>query len=317
MKRVYISLLLVLITTFCFGQSYPHYTMFMFNKLLYNPAYAGNKNMVTANGMYRQQWAGIDGAPRSFTVSVDGPVGSYLSDFRRVATGILVSSEREGITRSTNFMGYYAYRIPFERSVLSFGLQAGANMYTANLSSLDPSQSTDQLLSHDIRNRFLPNVGAGIYYSASNYYVSAAVPNLIENYYDNNNKENSDRAKQLRTYYVGGGYVFTLSEMLKLQPQALMRYASGSSYNLPLNADVNLSLIILDRLLVGATYRTDKSLEGILHMQVTDNISVGYAYDYSVSVLQPYNNGSHEITLSYDFIKDRNKYTNPRFVKLF
>lgn len=61
------------------GQNYPHYTMFMFNKLLYNPAYAGNKDLTTINIYGRKQWTGIDGAPAGGSVTIDGPIGSYKS----------------------------------------------------------------------------------------------------------------------------------------------------------------------------------------------------------------------------------------------
>ena len=308
---------MLLSATLGFGQSYPHYTMFMFNKLLYNPAYAGNKNLTTVNANYRNQWTGIDGAPKTLLISADGPVGNYVKPFRRVAVGVLMSNEQLGVTNNTNLMAYYAYRIPFEKSVLSFGLQAGGSFYTANYSKLDPSQSTDQLLTNDIKSAVLPNFGAGVYYSGSNYYISGSTPNLLENYYDKNNKINNEAGRQLRSYYLGGGYVFTLNDELKLEPQALARYAAGGGHDLPMNADINLSLIIADRLLVGATYRTDKSVEGIVHMQVTNNITLGYAYDHTMSALRHYNNGSHELTLGYDFVKDRNKYMSPRFVKLF
>ena len=317
MKRISVTALLLLIASLTFAQSYPHYTMFMFNKLLYNPAYAGNKDMTTVNAYYRNQWTGIDGAPKTFTVSVDGPVGNYMKPFRRVALGLLVNNELSGVTNNTNVMAYYAYRIPFENSVLSFGLQAGGSLYSAKYSRLNPYQAVDQSLTQDVKNTLLPNVGAGIYWSGSNYYLGAAIPTLLQNYYDKNNKTDNDAAKQLRSYYLSGGYVFTLSDNLKLEPQVLARYAANSLYDLPFNADLNLSLIIFDRLLIGATYRTDKSVEGIIHMQVTNNLTLGYAYDYTVSGLRTYNNGSHEITLGFDFIKDRNKYSNPRFVKLF
>lgn len=309
--------MLLLALTYAYGQSYPHYTMFMFNKMLYNPAYAGNKDLTTVNAYYRNQWVGIDGAPKTLSVSIDGPVGNYMKPFRRVALGLLINNEQLGVSNNTNLMAYYAYRIPFQNSVLSFGVQAGGALYTANYSQLNPGQTNDLSLTEDVKNKMLPNVGAGVYWSSSNYYVSAAVPSLLQNYYDKKNQINNEKGRQLRSYYLSGGYVFTLSDNLKLEPQALARYAANSINALPLNADLNLSLIILDRLLIGATYRTDKSVEGIVHMQVTNSISAGYSYDYTLSPLQGYNSGSHEFTIGFDFVKDRNKYTNPRFVKLF
>ena len=299
------------------AQNHPHYTMFMYNKLLFNPAYAGNKNMTTVNAAYRSQWTGLNGAPKTFSVAVDGPVGNYVKPFRRVALGLSASNEQLGITNNTNLAAYYAYRIPMEKSVISFGLQAGGSLYSAKYSDLNTFQVGDNALKQDVNNSFLPNFGAGIYWSGEKHYISASAPNLLQNYYDDNRRSDDFSGKQLRSYYLSGGYVFTISDNFKLEPQVMGRYAGNSKYQLPVNVDMNLSAIFYDRLLLGVTYRTDKSIEGILHVQATKHLNVGYSYDYTVSGLNGYNNGSHEVVLGIDFIRDNNKYTNPRFIKAF
>src|ERR1700744_1567171 len=113
MKHIIIAAALLCAANVSQAQNYPHYTMFMFNKLLYNPAYAGNKDLTTVNAYYRDQWTGIDGAPKTFTVSVDGPVGSYMKPFRHVALGLLISNEQLGVVNNTNVMAYYAYSTRF------------------------------------------------------------------------------------------------------------------------------------------------------------------------------------------------------------
>jgi type IX secretion system PorP/SprF family membrane protein len=145
-----------------------------------------------------------------------------------------------------------------------------------------------------------------------------SLPNLLENYYDKSGHGiNNESSREIRGYYFNGGYVFTVNEMLKLEPQFIARYAGDGTYQLPVNCDFNLSAIIYDRLMFGVTYRTDKSFEGIVHIQATKNINVGYAYDYLVSALNGYAGGSHEIVVGYDFIRVNSKYANPRFVKPF
>lgn len=295
-----------------------HYSMFMYNKLLYNPGYAGSRDVTSINALYREQWVGIDGAPRNFSVSIDGPVGSYMKPFRHVALGISVSNESAGVLNNTNMMAYYAYRIQVRKTLLSFGLQAGTSMLTARYSELNPYQSGDNSLTKDVKNAMLPNFGAGVYWRGDQFYVGASVPSLLQNYYDKDNKTvDNQSARQVRTYYLSGGYVFTLSDNFKLEPQVLFRYAGNSDYQLPASADFNLSGIFYDRLLLGVTYRTDQSIAGIIHLQVTNNVNVGYSYDYATKVLNGFTGGSHEITLGFDFVRDNNKYINPRFIKLF
>jgi hypothetical protein len=69
--------------------------------------------------------------------------------------------------------------------------------------------------------------------------------------------------------------------------------------------------------MVGATYRTDQSIAGVVHVQATRYINIGYSYDYTASGLSGYNNGTHEVVLGFDFVRDRNRYANPRFIKSF
>jgi type IX secretion system PorP/SprF family membrane protein len=300
------------------GQSDPHYTMFMFNKLIYNPGYAGSRDVTSLNGTYRDQWDGIDGAPKTFNVSIDGPVGSYMQPFRRVALGLLVNSETAGVLTTTNVLGYYAYRIPLKHSVLSLGLQGGAAIYNAAYNKLNPFQNNDQSLTNPVKNAFLPNFGAGAYWYGDKFYAGFSVPNLLENYYDKSGPHlNNEASKQIRSYYLCGGYVFDASEIWKIEPQALVRYAGDGTYKLPMTSDFNLSFIAYDRLLFGVTYRTDNSFEGIVHLQVTKMLNIGYAYDYTNTLLNMYSKGSHEVTVGFDFIRDKNAYANPRFVKMF
>lgn len=301
------------------GQDHPHYTMFMYNKLMYNAGYAGSRNVTSVNAMYRSQWVGIDGAPKGINVNIDGPVGNYMKGFRKVALGLSINNEKLGVTNNTNISTYYAYRVPLEKSVLSFGLQAGFSMYTANYNELNPYQSTDRVLTNNVKNSFLPNAGLGVFWSSQRHYLGFSVPNLFENYYDKDQKNftGGKSAKQTRSYFLSGGYGFPVNDNFTLMPQFIARYAGNSDFSLPLNADINLAAIIYSRLMIGATYRTDKSIEGIVHVQATKMINIGYSYDYTASQLSGYNRGTHEITVGVDFIRDLNKYINPRFIRNF
>lgn len=311
-------ILCVLCYTGAVAQTEPHYTMFMYDKLLYNPAYAGSRDVTSVNADYRDQWTGINGAPKTVNVTLDGPVGSYMAPFRSVALGISIDNEQLGVENNTDLKAYYAYRIKLSKSVLSFGLEAGAKIYSANYSALNPYQQNDPNLTHNINNELLPNFGAGVYWSGDKFYAGLSIPNLLENYYDKN-KTGIDNvaSREIRGYYLNAGYVYTVNDILKLQPQFILRYSGDGSYQLPVNCDLNISAILYDRLMFGVTYRTDNSVEGIVHIQATKNLNIGYAYDYLMSALEGYAGGSHEIVVGYDFIRDNSKYTTPRFIKSF
>lgn len=300
------------------SQSDEHYTMFLYNKLLYNPAYAGSRELLSANGAYRNQWTGFRGAPVTYNATIDAPVGKQLTPYKKTALGLSFSSETAGIESRQSIMAYYAYRIKLSRSVLSLGLRGGIKLYSANYSQLNPYQQNDPNLAGDIKNAALPNFGAGAYWLGNNFYAGLSVPALLENYYDKNEKQlNGMQAKEIRGYYLSGGYIFTVSDNVKLEPQAMIRMAKDANYKLPLSCDLNISAIVLDRIMAGITYRTDNSVEGIIHLQATRNINVGYAYDYTTSALNNYSSGTHEIVVGFDIGSVTAKYANPRFVKNF
>lgn len=316
MMRTILLLVLAMVPLGAIAQSDPHYTMFLYNKLLYNPGYAGSRDITSINANYRNQWSGIQGAPKVFNVTLDGACGDYMLPFRPVAVGGSLSGEKIGVESNITMMGYYAYRIKFDKSVLSFGLRAGLKAYSALYSQLSLASLYDQHFSHDVINALLPNAGSGIYWSGKDFYAGFAVPNMLQNYYDKLEKPNP-KAKEVRGYYFSGGYVFHVNDNIMLEPQLLTRYAGNSKYRLPVNWDINLTAIFYDRFMAGLTYRTDKSLEFIVHVQATKNINIGYSYDYLLSDLRGYDKGSHEIVIGFDLVRDEAKYLMPRFIRPF
>ena len=317
-KRTLLLLFVFLLPLLAMAQSDQHYTMFMYNKLLYNPAYAGSRDVTSVNADYRDQWDHIDGAPKTATVSIDAPIGTYMKSFRKIALGFSVTDEKLGVEHNSVIKAYYAYRIQLKRSVLSFGLSGGADLYSANYGKLNIFQPNDPNFAYNINNAMLPNFGAGVYCSSDDWYCGFSVPNMLQDAYDKKEVMLNNRiAEQIRGYYLGGGYVYTVNETVKVEPQLLFRYAGGGGVQLPFSADINLTGIFYDRFLIGATYRTDKSFEGIVHMQVTQKLNIGYAYDYILSGLNGYNGGTHELMVGYDFVRDNSKYLTPRFIKKF
>ena len=129
-------LVILLLPLIASAQSDQHYTMFMYNKLLYNPAYTGSRDVTSVNADYRDQWNNIDGAPKTANISIDAPVGSYMKTFRKVAVGFSLTNETLGVENNTTFKAYYAYRIKFNKFILSLGLSGGGDLYSANYSKL-------------------------------------------------------------------------------------------------------------------------------------------------------------------------------------
>ena len=56
------------------AQQDPHYSHFMFNQPSYNPAYCGTSGMINGTMIYRDQWMGLTGGPKTLMLSADAPV---------------------------------------------------------------------------------------------------------------------------------------------------------------------------------------------------------------------------------------------------
>jgi len=299
---VLISMLLILSIH---SQQDPMYTQYMYNTLSVNPGYAGSRDALSITGLLREQWVGIDGAPSTQTLTIHSPV---YSD--NMGLGLSVINDEVGPIHQTMLFADYSYSIQAtENSTLAFGLKAGVNIFQADLLSLTPNEGGDPAI-YNVDNRLLPNVGVGVYYYSDNGYLGLSAPKLLEQtlqeYIDGVVTENKER----RHYFLIGGYVFDLSEEVRFKPSFLLKAVVGA----PVSIDLSANFLIRDKLGLGIAHRLDDSFSGLLQYYITPQFRIGYAYDFTITELQDYNSGSHELMLGYDFIfVEDTRIRSPRF----
>lgn len=312
MKKILTLLTCFSLSYTTFAQQDAQYTQYMFNPLSYNPAYAGSRDAVSLMGLYRYQWAGIEGAPRNINIGVHSPLATNMG------AGLYLENDVIGIHNTFNVYASYAYHIPVSnKSKLSLGLQAGIQNYTADWSKIDPSDiddPTDPSISDGgqlgVQKKLSPNFGLGAYYYGERYFIGAAVPHLLKGTLDNL-QQLSQREQH---YFVSGAYVFSLTNQLDLKPTLLLKAANRS----PLEADINLSLLINKAIWIGAGYQTTDGMAFNTAYQFKNGLRIGYAYDLTLSKLANYSSGSHEIMLGWDIKRAGNdsndeNLLSPRF----
>lgn len=308
MRRVFITVvillsLLILLPGYLAAQQNAMYSQYMFNTLAYNPAYAGSRNVVAVTGLYRNQWVGIQGAPKTATLTADAPFAN-----ERIGLGIQFISDELGITKTTGVALSTAYRISLNNDArLSFGLQGSISDYNANFSSLILDQGGtggDPVYQDDV-NKVLYNFGSGIYYATDRLYIGLSVQDML------NNRLGADNvsARQSGHAYLASGYVFPINEDFNLKTAVLLKGVKGA----PVQADLNLTLWIKDAVALGVEYRTSADISASLELRVSPTIRLGYAYDRSTTILRNFNSGSHEFMLRYEFSFDRNSALSPRY----
>ena len=299
----YFILICSFITICASAQQDPEYTQYMYNTMAVNPAYAGSTGTLEATLLHRSQWVGISGAPETQSFSIHAPLRN-----EKVGLGLSVVNDKIGPSNELYLDGNFSYSLPlgYEKR-LAFGLKAGMRMLNIDWSKGRYYDNTDVLLNQNIDNQMKLAVGAGVYYYTEKWYVGFSIPSFIQNDYYDDVRESIDYDRM--HYYLMGGYVFDLNPNLKFKPAFLVKAVSGA----PLTADISANFMIQEKFVIGGAYRTDDSVSILAGFQIAPSFYLGYAFDYTVGGLNKYNDGSHEIILRYQFVKNQSKIKSPRF----
>ena len=316
MKRIFTISIFLLIVKLAFSQQEPQYTQFMYNKLAMNPAYAGSREGACFTGVFRSQWIGLEGAPKTQMLSFDMP----LLD-ERVGIGLNVNRTTIGISEKWTVDGIYAYRIPIGAGHLGVGIQASVryigNNYADSRLVATQGISSDGGIPVGEQSKYVPNFGAGLYYNTNKFYIGLSVPRFLENSIDFNSLSGS-LGKEVPHIYFMTGLLWEISKNAKLQPQVLLKYAQ----NTPFDVDINLNLIMIEKLTLGLSYRIGgssvsgggESVDLLFAIQATEQLLFGFSYDITLSELKDYSSGSIEAVVRLCLSNSKGSdVVNPRF----
>jgi type IX secretion system PorP/SprF family membrane protein len=286
-----------------YAQQDPQYTQYMYNTTMINPAYAGSRGTLNVFGMYRTQWVGLEGAPKTANISISTPLGDS-----GLGLGVNFMNDRLGAMEENNIAVDLAYAININYNYkLAFGLKGTANLLNVDYTKLTIYHPTDPVAQENISNKFNPNIGAGLYLYSDRAYLGISVPNfLTQDRYDDNEV---NTMRQKAHFYLMGGYVFELGRDVQFKPAVLAKAISGS----PLQVDATANFLFYEKFTLGAAYRWDASVSALAGFQVTKGLFVGYAYDFETTQLRHYNSGSHEVFLRFELFKRGSRINAPRF----
>lgn len=293
MKSIYRLLILLLVPLNMAGQLVPVTSQYVLNPLGINPAYAGSRGAMNIALFYRNQWTGIPGAPKTMTLAADAP---FLDS--KLGLGFILATDKIGVTKETHILTNYSYKIQLVKGTLSLGLGAGimtTNTSWSDLIVLDPG---DENFLSDSRVFVVPDFSFGVYYSGVNYFGGLSIPRLLSYKFDlNKNKYSLGFKPGQYNYLLNTGYIFSISQKVKLFPSTLITVSPGEKILVDLNAYVGLN----DRIWAGASYRNKRTIGALFQFAINNQLRVAYTYDFDLSPLRHYSNGSHEIMLRYEF----------------
>lgn len=310
MKRIYLTLAFAfMVMVDAQAQQDPHYTQYMYNMNVMNPAYAGSKENLAIGLLYRAQWVDIEGAPKTGTLSVHSPAG------KNVGLGLSAITDKIGPVDETNVYGDFSYTLNLGgEHRLALGIKAGATFHKVGLFS-DIGNGhvpdiNDPAFRENSSNTFF-NIGTGFFYYTQKYYLALSVPNMLKSKHLDirNDGREYQFGSETQHYFLTGGYVFDLSENTKFKPSFMLK----SAFNAPTSLDASANMMFFDRFEIGATYRLDDSFGGMVNYAVTPNIRIGYAYDRIISDLKVSTQSSHEIMLLFDLNFPKKVSVSPRY----
>ncbi|HUH51754.1 MAG TPA: type IX secretion system membrane protein PorP/SprF [Flavobacterium sp.] len=291
------------------AQQDPHYTQYMYNMNVMNPAYAGSKENLAVGLLYRAQWVELEDAPRTATLSVHSPVG------KNVGLGLSVVSDKIGPVEENNAYADFSYTLNLGgEHRLAFGIKAGATFHKVGLydqiGNGHVPDANDPAFAENIDNTYL-NAGAGLFYYTQNYYLAFSVPNMLKSKHLDITRNGNDYqfGSETQHYFLTGGYVFQLSENTKFKPSFMLK----SAFNVPTSVDVSANFMFFEKFEVGASYRLEDSFGGMVNFAVTPTIRIGYAYDHIVSDLNIATPASHEFMLLFDLNFPKKVSVSPRY----
>ncbi len=274
------------------AQQDPMYTQYMDNLLVINPGFAGSQETGNLLLVSRNQWVSFSGAPETYSLSYNTRLKQ-----QNVGLGFSILNDKVGPQKHTGVYFDYSYLLTVSENFrMGMGLKAGVSFYRAALTELNPI-NPDPIYSQDIYKNFLPHFGVGMYLFSDDTYFGFSAPNLIKNTIGRSDYLTDFVQKEEVHLYLIGGKKFNLSGDIQMKVYSMIRYVRIA----PIALDITVLLGFKDKFWVGGMFRLGDSYGILSQFKASEKILIGYSYDLSYSELNPFNNGTHEIMLSYNF----------------
>lgn len=321
-RLVIVIFLVVCVFDFVDAQNFPHFNHFAFQGVLYNPAVTGSQDAIELDALYRGQWTGIEGQPRTISVSAQSPVNRLNSNL-----GLFFVYDQLGVEKNNYFQLSYAWRKKTKFANISLGISGGLIQKQIDGSLLRaPDGEYREVFSHN--DDYIPeksvsaisgDLNIGVFLNNEKWYAGVSVNNLIGNGHLFSLSASEVRVRNTRYASVSGGYLLKLSKTFSVQPN--VQFLSDF---INYQAIYNLTAYYKQKIWVGLAFRgtssnTKESIIPFLGFNVAKKVKIGYSYEVGISELKNTNSGSHEIFVKYlidirKFMQSGKIIYNPRFL---
>lgn len=270
------------------AQQIPHFSQYYMNHYMINPAATGITDNLPLSLVYRKLWAGINGSPSVQMLS------GNMEVYKDMGVGAKLFNYQAGPIRKTGLEATYSYHLNLGTSgnKLSFGLSGLIYQFFLNKSELNVEDKTDEAFL-GTEKMIVPDASFGMYLYNENYYAGISIPQLFQKNIDLKS-DKIIQQKQVRHYYLHGGYRFEAGSDFKIEPSLLLKFVEAGLFQ----ADINAHATYKDFLAFGLSFRTSDAV--VIHLGYKSEVfQAGYSLDLTVTPLRNHSYGSHEIVLIY------------------
>jgi type IX secretion system PorP/SprF family membrane protein len=320
-----------------FAQQKPHYTQYIMNQYILNPAISGIENYTDIKLSHRQQWQGLEGAPVTSYFTLHAPLGkkdyktsatsfsvdgfnprgkSYFETYEASAPhhgiGLQIINDQAGPFNTFSAYGTYAYHLGISsRTNLSGGFGVGLSRMNLNTSKLDFGNGVniDPAIrgTGDIGKTQL-DMNAGVFLYSADYFLGLSMMQIVPQPIEfANNVVRKTEGKKVPHLFGTFGYRFLITEDINMIPSTMIKYINGA----PLQADLNVKFQYREFLWAGGSYRSQYGFAALAGLRALRFMTVSYSYDYTTTRLNTVSNGSHEIIIGFLLGNRYNQETCP------
>jgi type IX secretion system PorP/SprF family membrane protein len=312
--KIITTIVMAFLSLSAYAQQDAAYSMYFFNPVYVNPAYAGSREVLSGSLVNRSQWVSMPGAPTSQSLTIHSALRNS-----RIGLGFQVNNDKLGPMKNTGITGTVAYHLPItKKAKLSFGMSGSLSNLRINWDQININDNYDPAFINNTSSSWVPDVNAGFYLYKTRFYLGLSANHLLQSKFGLTNAPGANMAKFHRQMYLTSGVVIPVTATVDFRPSILVKYVEAA----PAVAEIDGSFIFYKKLFLGAGFRsakrinmtgTDNMLIGIIQFQFTNFLSAGYSYDYYMNRNGAYNSGTHEIMLGWDISGNKTKMSSPRF----
>lgn len=305
MRKVILSIIAALSFSWAYTQQETQYSNYQMNNFLLNPAVAGSYIYSNARVGCRLQWLGIEGAPRTYFASVQGPIKEKQKRSRsrrnqknkpHHGIGLTTSSDKVGAFSYFNFSGTYAAHLPVNKVwTLSLGASLGLKQTTINTNNLHFQQNAvDPSIVGGVYSEMNPDANLGGWLYSDVAFIGVSARQILQS--DINialEMQENEYSRLYNHYYITGGIKHQMNADWSIVPSIMIQSVRPA----PLQVDLNTTFWYQNKLGFGLSYRHLDAIYATVEYLYDNLLEIGYAYDLTISQLTRYNSGTHEIII--------------------